>query len=131
MDKPFPKILYRGVDKAHPAYPQALQGIAPARGNLRNPRYHNEISTENSIYLSFSSLLIVAAEHATAISGEGIILELDTTKAKNPVIDSPDACFEAEWLVEDSVTNLKPIFFVKLVRTSNGRNQYEFFDFAP
>jgi hypothetical protein len=125
MKQEISEKLYRGVDKAHPSYELALQGIAPARGTQKDPAFHNRESTIDSIYVSFTLHEPVAKKHATAISGQGVVLELDISDTNLILVKSPDIYLESEWLVEGNVDNLKPIYFVKFEGKVNGINHYD------
>jgi RHS repeat-associated protein len=109
--------LYRGVNKNHVAYSEALKGTAKPKGGTATPVEHNGGVTE-SPYTSWTTDPEVAINYATRPLGDGVVLKAEIPKSK--MVESPNVepiiqkqtgelISESEVLVEGTVTNAKVI----------------------
>lgn len=80
--------LYRGVNKSHPGYENAVEGVAVPRGGTATAAEHNAGNT-NSDLTSWTSDPRVAVNYALRPNGSGVVLEMEVPV--NSVIASPDA----------------------------------------
>ncbi|BAS14857.1 hypothetical protein AHiyo8_31600 [Arthrobacter sp. Hiyo8] len=102
--------LYRGLHYGHPAYDDALNGIARPQGGHSNPALHNG-GRNDSVFTSWTTDESIARDVASEGNGPGVVLRIPDADGPGYVrVPSPDIYHESEVLIRG------PVFGAEVIR---------------